>query len=294
LAYHKPPPTRGLWWGEGVTLYYADLFLRRSGVYDSTHSRVDRIGSLLSRYAAAPWARRVSPEAASLAFGEDVTTNPNATGGYYLQGELLAHAIDAAIRDSTGDRRGLDDVLPALYARSRSGKGITDAVWRATADSVCGCQLNKLFATQVSGTGPIDLSAAMARVGYHIVIDTIPSVDNDGKAVPDTRLNAVANDSVVTLAITYENGSWSKAGLRTGDRLTSLNGVRVGSFPDFAAQLRRLRIGDTVAVDVERAGRRRHFDVRIEGFNRPRARLITVQTPTEAQLARRARWLVGW
>src|SRR5262245_58133751 len=294
LAYRKPPPTRGLWWGEGVTLYYADLLLRRSGVYDSTHSRVDRIGSLLSRYAAAPWARRVSPEAASLAFGQNLVTNPNATGGYYLQGELLAHAIDAAIRDSTSDRRGLDDVLRALYARSRSGKGITDAVWRATADSVCACRLNQLFASQVSGTGPIDLGPAMARVGYQIVIDTIPSVDNDGNAVPDTRLNVVTSDSAVTLVITYERGIWAKAGLRTGDRLTSLNGVRVASFSDFTGQLRRLRIGDRVGVDVERSGQLRHFDVTIEGFNRPRARLVGVQAPSAAQLARRTRWLAGW
>src|SRR5215510_13961533 len=294
LAYRKPPPTRGLWWGEGMTLYYADVVLRRSGVYDSTHSRVDRIGTLLSRYAAAPWARRVSPEAASLAFGQDLTTNPNATGGYYLQGELLAHAIDAAIRDSTSDRRGLDDVLRALYARSRSGKGITDAVWRATADSVCGCRLSQLFARQVSSTGPIDLGPAMARLGQQIVIDTIPSVDTDGNPVPDTRLNVVTGDSVVTLVILYESGVWSKAGLRTGDRVTSLNGVRVASFSDFSGQLRRFRIGDKVAVDVERAGRRQHFDVTIAGFNRPRARLVAVQTPSEVQLARRARWLAGW
>jgi predicted metalloprotease with PDZ domain len=151
-----------------------------------------------------------------------------------------------------------------------------------------------LFATQVSGTGPIDLGPAMARVGYRIVIDTIPSVDTDGNPVPDTRLNVVAGDSVVTLAITYESGVWSKAGLRTGDRLASLNGVRVASFSDFVAQLRRFRIGDKVAVDVERAGKPRHFDVAIEGFNRPRALLVAAQRPSEAQLARRARWLVGW
>jgi len=294
LAYQKSPPTRGLWWGEGVTLYYADVLLRRAGVYDSTHARVDRIGSLLSRYAAAPWARRVSPEAASLAFGHDLTTNPNATGGYYLQGELLGHAIDAAIRDSTGERRGLDDVMGALYARSRSGKGITDAMWRATADSVCGCRLSQLFATEVSSTGPIDLGRAMARIGYNIVFDTIPSIDTDGNPVPDTRLNVVISDSAVTLAITYESGVWSKAGLRTGDRLASLNGVRVASFADFTGQLRRFRIGDTVGADVERAGQRRHFDVTIEGFNRPRARLVAVEAPSETQLARRARWLTGW
>jgi predicted metalloprotease with PDZ domain len=294
LANHRPPPTRGLWWGEGITLHYADVLLRRGGVYDSTNSRADHIASLLSRYYAAPWSRRVSPEAASLAFGENMTTNPNATGGYYLQGELIANAIDAAIRDSTGDRRGLDDVMRALYTRSASKHGITDSVWRAIADSVCGCRMTRLFATQVSGVGPIDVAPAMARVGYRIIVDTIPSVDNAGNPVPDARLNVAPSDSAVTLIVSYDSGSWAKAGLRTGDLLTNLNGVRIRGFPGFIAQLRRFRIGDKIPVDVERAGRPLHFDITIEGFNRPRARIVDASEPTAAQLARRARWLAGW
>jgi predicted metalloprotease with PDZ domain len=294
LANHKAPPTRGLWWGEGVTLHFADVLLRRGGVYDSTNSRAEHIAGLLSRYYGAPWLRRVSPEAASLAFGENLTTNPNATGGYYLQGELIANAIDAAIRDSTDDRRGLDDVLRALYARSRTTHGITDGEWRATADSVCGCRLVQLFAAQVSATGPIDLSRAMARIGYRIVVDTIPSVDNAGNPVPDARLNMIPGDSAVTLIVSYESSSWAKAGLRTGDILTNLNGVRVRGFPDFIAQLRRFRIGDVVPVDVQRAGQPLHFDVTIAGFDRPRARIIDAPAPTAAQLARRARWRLGW
>jgi predicted metalloprotease with PDZ domain len=263
-------------------------------VYDSTNSRADHIASLLSRYHGASWSRRVSPEAASLAFGENMTTNSNATGGYYLQGELIANAIDAAIRDSTGDRRGLDDVMRALYARSALHRGITDSVWRATADSVCGCRLTRLFATQVSGTGPIDVAPAMARVGYRIIVDTIPSVDNAGNPVPDARVSMVPTDSAVKLIVSYDSGVWAKAGLRTGDLLTNLNGVRVRGFPDFIGQLRRVRIGDKVPVDIERGGRPLHFDITIEGFNRPRARIVDTPEPTAAQLARRARWLAGW
>jgi predicted metalloprotease with PDZ domain len=294
LANHKAPPTRGLWWGEGVTLHVADVLLRRGGVYDSTNSRAGHIAGLLSRYYGAPWLRRVSPEAASLAFGENMTTNPNATGSYYLQGELIANAIDAAIRDSTHDGRGLDDVLRALYARSRSKHGITDGEWRATADSVCSCHLAQLFVTQVSATGPIDLAPAMARIGYRIIVDTIPSVDDAGNPVPDARLNVVTGDSTVTLIVSYENGSWAKAGLRTGDILTNLSGVRVRGFSDFVGQLRRFRIGDVVPVDVQRARQPLHFDVTIAGFDRPRARIVDASAPTAAQLARRARWLSGW
>src|SRR5260370_31995392 len=34
ITFGPPARTASLWWGEGVTLYYADLLLRRAGVAD--------------------------------------------------------------------------------------------------------------------------------------------------------------------------------------------------------------------------------------------------------------------
>ena len=96
------------------------------------------------------------------------------------------------------------------------------------------------------------------------------------------------------MIVQYDSSVWAKAGLRTRDVLMRLNDVRVRGFPDFIGQLRRLRIGDKVSVDVERAGTPLHFDITIDGFNRPRARIVDARAPTVLQLARRARWLSGW
>ncbi|HEY2026730.1 MAG TPA: hypothetical protein VGG78_06950, partial [Gemmatimonadaceae bacterium] len=61
LSYQPAVPTGGLWMGEGVTLYYADLLLRRAGLDDSASSRLAHLAELLTRYYAAPWRTRVSP-----------------------------------------------------------------------------------------------------------------------------------------------------------------------------------------------------------------------------------------
>jgi predicted metalloprotease with PDZ domain len=294
LSPYKAPPTRGLWWGEGLTLYYADALQRRVGLIDSTNTRIDHLASLLSRYHSAAWSGRVSPEEASLAFGHSVVNDPNATGGYYLQGELIGVALDGAIRDSTRERRGLDDVMRALYAKSASGRGMTDAMWRATADSVCGCNLSRFFATQVSGRGPIDIGSAMARLGLRVVIDTILAVDNSGAPVPDTRLNMAGTDSVVQLSVPYASSAWARAGLRTGDVAVRMNGAPLRGFPDFIGQLRRARIGDRVPVEALRDGKPIHVDVTIAGYDRSRARIVDIVSPTADQLQRRARWLAGW
>jgi predicted metalloprotease with PDZ domain len=303
LTYRRTPPTAGLWLGEGVTLHYADVLPRRAGLVDTAPSpsnttaagsRAAHLASLVSRYVAAPWAGRVSPEAASLAFGESLLTNPNATGGYYLQGELLGEALDALVRDSTRDRRTLDDVMRALYARSRAGRGVSAREIESTASAVCGCRLDRFFATQVRGPGPIDLAPAAARLGWRLVIDTIAAVDDRGAPVPDTRLSAAPVDGGFRLVVTNPASAWARAGLRTGDEVVSFAGVRPATFGELLGVLRRLRVGDTAAVDVRRGGASVHFDVAVRGFDRPRARLVDAPSPTAEQLARRARWLAGW
>ncbi len=50
VSYKTPPLSKGLWWSEGLTMFYADLILRRAGlpVYDST--RIDHLERLISSY----------------------------------------------------------------------------------------------------------------------------------------------------------------------------------------------------------------------------------------------------
>src|SRR5206468_3372483 len=53
LSFKKPQPTTGLWWGEGVTLHYADVLPRRAAIVDSSPSRLEHLSSLLRSYYAA-------------------------------------------------------------------------------------------------------------------------------------------------------------------------------------------------------------------------------------------------
>ena len=295
LTYRRSPANGGLWLGEGVTLHYADVLVRRAKLTDSADTRARHLEGLLSRYYAVPWSTTVSPEAASLAFGQMLTENPNATGGYYLQGELLGEALDVVIRDSTHEKRSLDDFMRALYEQSRSGKGFSSRDIEHVASSVCGCRLAAFFDRQVRAAGLIDLAPTAARLGYRIVVDTVAAVDAEGTAVPDLRFNVGSiGDTAVVLAITYPAGAWTRAGVRTGDVVESLNGVRLSSVNQLFATLRRLRVGDTAALDLRRAGKSFHVNVILGGYDRPRARLVDLSAVTPQQRSARARWLQGW
>jgi predicted metalloprotease with PDZ domain len=277
-----------------VTLHYADVLVRRAKLTDSVDTRARHLEGLLTRYYSVPWSTTVSPEAASLAFGQTMIENPNATSGYYLQGELLGEALDAAIRDSTREQRSLDDLMRALYEDSRSGRGFSSQDVEHAANMVCGCRLASFFDRQVRRAGLIDLAPAAARLGWRIVVDTVAAVDETGAPVPDLRFNVGSvGDSAIALAVTYPAGAWGRSGVRTGDVVESFNGARVSTVGQLFATLRRLHVGDTASLSLRRSGAPVHIDMILRGYDRPRVRLVDLPIVTAQQRARRARWIGG-
>ncbi len=191
LSYRPPTRTPGLWIGEGITLYYADALPRRAGLARESNSRLEHFQTLVQRYVGSPISVHVSPERASLAFGDSPRTNLDAAASYYLQGELLGDVIDALVRDSTHDRRGLDDVMRALYRRSQlpGYLGFTSRDFELAVDSTCGCTAAALFDNVVRGSAPIDPAPVAARLGLQLIIDSVAAADSAGRPLPDLRLS---------------------------------------------------------------------------------------------------------
>jgi predicted metalloprotease with PDZ domain len=294
LSFRPAAATSGLWMGEGVTVYYANALLRRAHLPTAEPTRVEHVRQLLETYYGAAWATHVSPEAASLALGHSALTDPNATGGYYLQGELLAYALDAAIRDSTADARGLDDVMRALYARRAAG-GFTSHGLESIVDSVCHCRLDDLFAHEVRGASLIDLSPAFRRLGMRLEVDTIDATDSAGHAIPDRRLGIdFARLDPLRLVIADTARVWARAGLRSGDEMRAWNGHPLTTWAQLRDALAALRLGDTVTVDVMRDARPVRAVVHVMGYRRPHVQLVERSGATRTERGRLARWEAGW
>lgn len=297
LSHEPPVRTSGLWLGEGVTLHYADVLPRRAGLAAVADSRLDHLAMLLQRYYASPAIVSVSPARASLAFDDSPVANPDATGGYYLQGELLADVIDARVRAATSDRRGLDDVMRALYAAARSPRyrGYTaDDVVRA-ADETCACRLDPVFAREVSGPGPIDVSPVVARLGLRAVVDSVVATDSAGRPAPDLRLGLdfTAPAGVLRLVVRDSTSALARAGVRTGDELLSMAGTPVSTFADMRTLMSRFRVGDTMALQLRRGGGVVDVAVPLTAYSRPRVRFVDAPVVSGAQRRRRTAWLQG-
>jgi predicted metalloprotease with PDZ domain len=293
LTHLPPARTRELWWSEGVTMYYADLLLRRAGLVRT--SRLDALRDQMASYLDDPGSARVSPEQASWTADDPPGANGDVSGDHYRQGTLIATVLDLAIRDSTAGRRGLDDVMRALVAEHPAPRGFTGADVERTASRVCGCGLHGFFERHVRGAALLDFAPGLRSLGLRPRVWMEPAVDSAGRPEPDLRVWAyvLRGETQPRFVITDPRSAWARAGLHTGDRIVAFNGTAVDGRRAALNAIRTLHTGDRVHVDFLRGDTPMSADVRVGGYERTRVAIEDLPTVTAAQRAARARWMAA-
>jgi predicted metalloprotease with PDZ domain len=295
VDYRAPEPSAGLWFSEGLSMFYADLLLRRAGIRLDDSTRTTHLAGLIARYLSNPGDFRFSAERVSrVAYN----AGPGALGDYtansHLQGELIGAMLDLVIRDATNGRRSIDDVMRLMLERFAGERGFTGRDVERTVANVCGCNVTPFFDAHVRGGNPIDFDRYLRLVGLRTNVTRVRA-ERGGEPVPDLRAFAWTpeNDTVPRLIVTNPSSAWGRAGLHTHDRLLRVNGVRVATPNDFRAALSRLRSGDTVRVDVGRATGPFTATVVMAPFDRPSVRIEELPNATARQRDLRTRWTAG-
>jgi predicted metalloprotease with PDZ domain len=272
IDYRTQPPIASLWFSEGLTMFYADLLLRRAGISLSDSTRVAHLERLLSRYLGNPAYGRFSAESISrVAYNAE----PGALGDYsastHLQGELLGTMLDLIIRDASRGQRSMDDVMRLLF--SRPDQGIDGRAIEQAVETVCGCDVTAFFDAYVRAAGSLDYNRYLSLIGLRADTSWGLAVFN-GEPERDLRIFGwEPGDGGVRLVVTSPTSSWGRAGLHSGDRIVSMDGTPVTTWPDLRARLQRLRMGDTVRVEVQRTTGRYATSVIVAGFERPSVRI---------------------
>ncbi len=296
VDYHTPPRSRGLWWAEGITMFYADLLRRRADLpsYDST--RATHLAGLITRYRASPGNARFSPESVSVvSYGAPPGVLGDYSASVHLQGELLGAMLDFIVRDATAGRRSLDDVVRAALERFSGERGYAGADLEQTVADVCGCAVGDFFDRYVRTATPIEFDRYLRLVGLRTNITWSPALARDGQPATDLRVYGWVPSGArsVSLLVTNPASIWGRAGLHTGDRIAAVNGAPLADMTAFRTLFGGLRIGDTVRIEVARATGSFRTTVVVTGYDRPTVRLEEFPQATERQRALRARWLAG-
>ena len=299
--------TRQLWAFEGITSYYDDLGLVRSGVIEPQRY-LDLLGQTITRVVRGKGRFKQSVSDSSFdawtKFYRQDENAPNAIVSYYTKGSLIALALDLTIREKTGDKRSLDDLMRRLWQEYGQPQiGVPEGRIEEMAAEVAGCDLDDFFQRYLHGKEDPPLDELLASVGVEFRLRPAESLTDKGgtksrKPIetllkrPDLGVRISAENGQAKLANVFDDGAAQQAGLSAGDVLVAIDGLKVTA-GNLEKVLQHIGVGQTVPVHLFRRDELLCFDVVMQPPPCDTCELILLEYVSEEIARRRAAWLGG-
>jgi predicted metalloprotease with PDZ domain len=270
--YQNENYTRLLWVAEGITEYYANLMLRRSGLI-SDQSYLNQMAANIQGLQETPGRLLMSAEESSfdawIKFYRPDENSVNTSISYYDKGEILGLLLDLEIRRRTKGAKSLDDVMRVLYNDFyKKGRNYSPADFQKVCETVAGGSLEEFFARYVRGRDELPYNQILAAAGLRLEQAGV-KFENLGDKLPEgvpviAFLGADLDDNSERLVIkAVRSGTPAyEQGLNANDQIVALDGMRVTN-DTFAARLAEKRPGDTISLTISRFDDLRTFDIRL-------------------------------
>jgi len=208
--YDRENHTELLWFFEGFTSYYDDLFLRRAGLIDDA-CYLQLVAKHLNQVQQTPGRHVQSVAQASFEawtkYYRVQENTPNATVSYYTKGALVALCLDLTLRAE--GLSTLDDVMRELWARSAGGP-IREADIARALKRLGGRAFDRELRDWVHGTGELPVPALLAPQGAKVQHDKAPLAQQLGLRVSEAG-------GLLTVKTVLRGGAAEAAGLAAGD-----------------------------------------------------------------------------
>ena len=295
--------TRQLWIFEGITSYYDDLALLRSGVI-AAEAYLELLGRMLTAVYRVAGRRRQTLEEASfdawIKFYRPDENSPNAQVSYYSKGAMVALALDLEIRLRTEGRVSLDDVMRMLWRTHGrdQGPGLSDGVFEELAAEVTGLDLGVFFHNALRSTVDPPVGILLAQFGVRFNLRAAESATDAGgtpgrrpdRLRPWLGLRSRTVQGRVRVTHVLEGGPAQLAGLAADDEIVAAQGIRADA-EVFEVLTDRMIIGQAVELHVFR--RDELLRLTITPLEPPRDTCYLAVDPQASAAAalRRAQWL---
>lgn len=291
--------TRLLWVFEGITSYYQELFLVRSGLL-GLDAFLRRLGELLTRVYRVPGRQRQSlAESSFNAWDGLYKPEPhsvNTAVSYYSKGALVALALDLSLRAQ--GKVTLDDVVLEVWRRFGSQDvGLPEAGFEDLVAELAGESVREFFATAIRGTEDPDLQRLLADFGLDFGLRQAEGPTDPGGTPPtpgEPRLTLgasyEAHGAGIRLVTVLEDQPAEAAGLAPGDIIVALDRLQAAA-DTIGVRLGRYEAGDEVSVSYFRGDELHETTLNIAAAPEDTCYIGIDAAASSDALARRRAWL---
>jgi len=267
---------------EGVTTYYGDLFLARSGVF-SQEEYLAEVNKLLKRHYSNEGRKHYSVAESSYDLWLDGYEKgiPGRKVSIYNEGALAAMILDLKIRLKTDHDKSLDDVMRLMWQwHQQKPGGYTYEDYKRAAESIYSDGLDDYFEQIINGVTPFETELEPLLEEFGLSFELVSPEKREERDF-GIRLLSHNNRHIIE---DIASGSDAKSKLSRLDEVLSVNGVGFdGKWPETT---------DTVNLTINRFGRK--VELSLEKGSEPYFEVyqITVNAVAdEEQKQRLSNWL---
>jgi predicted metalloprotease with PDZ domain len=241
LDYSRENHTRLLWFFEGFTSYYDDLFLLRSQLIDATRY-LQLLSKTINAVLFTPGrkvqsAAQASFDAWTKYYRPDENT-PNLTVNYYTKGALIALALDLTLRQQ--GNTSLDKVMHTLWLRSGGGSIREKDIFQVV-DDLAEAPFSLQLRQWVHDKEELPIKALLEAMGINWLTAEASMAQRLGLKVTENPLTGIKITHVL------DHGCAQASGLCAGDEWLGLNGWRLRRLEDLQRLVTQPNLIATIA-----------------------------------------------
>lgn len=234
--------TKLLWWFEGVTSYYDDLVLYRSGVINQEKYLsfvVDNLNNVYKFAGVTEQSLANSSLTSWIKYYRQDENSPNSIVSYYVKGSLVALCLDLLIREQS--KFSLDDVMRYLFQQWQQNPiGVGEDEIPALIKAATGVDLAEFIHLATETTEPLPFKDLLAKFGLNLTERIAKNHQDSGKYTTQPDLTTAITPATLDLGAkldkqalgylvknVYADTPAQRAGLAAGDLIIALNNVKL-------------------------------------------------------------------
>ena len=263
-----------LWAFEGITSYYDDLALLRSGLIDEK-AYLELLSQTITRVERGLGRTRQSAAESSFntwtKFYKQDENAQNAIVSYYAKGCLIALCIDLQMRAKSESAVSLDNVMLQLWQATRDkGQGVEVDTIQKLICSLVGSDIQQDLEEMIYGRTDLPIAQLLSNFGVSFNRQRSSGQADKGGKLQESPAPLVdlgcflqERDGGLQLVRVSENGSAQLAGLAAGDVIIAVNGLKL-NLAQLEQQLKLASVDDIWNIHAFRRDELSEFQVTMQ------------------------------